>query len=97
MKSKKIVLTLIALITLAGIINCVLIEPALAYKDDPAVSQQEETHCCFICHSMHHVWISPEGSATIPSVLPALGALYLSFVLRIDPPVGSIFHPPLSL
>ena len=97
MKRRKTLILLLAFVALAGIINCMMIEPVLAYKEDPAVSQTDEAHCCFICHSMHHQWISSAASTFFPNLVPSQDAFPLTTDLRIDPLPASIFHPPLAI
>lgn len=87
----------VALVTLVGIFNCILIEPAFAYKEDPAASQKDEAHCCFICHSSHHQWIAGGSSSDFPHLIPTASAVLQETQFLIDPPAGSIFHPPLAL
>ena len=94
---KREIISVIAFVALIGIFNCVLVEPAIAYKDDPVVSQNEETHCCFICHSMHHQWLTPKTSTVSPDVIPSQGAFWPTDYFRLDPLPASIFHPPLAI
>ena len=92
---KRILISIFTILALAGIINCTLVEPAFAYKDDPAVAQEEESHCCSLCHSMHHQWVNPEDfeNNLFP---PVCAETLIAFIpSRIDPPAGSIFHPPI--
>jgi hypothetical protein len=97
MKIKQLVFRVIAFIALIGIFNCVLIEPALAYKDDPVESQNEETHCCFICHSMHHQWLPSETSTVTLDAVSSQGAFWPTVDFHLDPLPASIFHPPLAI
>jgi len=97
MKRKKTLILLLAFIALAGIINCMVVEPAFAYKEDSADTQQDEAHCCFICHSVHHQWAPASNGMHFPVPLikadfvPNEGSFYLgSFA-------SSVFHPPQSL
>lgn len=97
MEGKKIFLVLIAIVALVGILNCVMIEPALAYKEDPAASQTDKAHCCFICHSSHHQWIASSISSDFPYLVLTGSPVLQELQFLIDPPAGSIFHPPLAL
>ena len=97
MKRKKAIIIFLAFVALAGIINCMVVEPALAYKEDSAVAGQDEAHCCFICHSAHHQWAPAGNGMHFPAPLikadfvPNEGSFYLgSFA-------SSVFHPPQSL
>jgi hypothetical protein len=95
--SKKLRLVFGAL-GLAGIFTCALIEPALAEQDEASHSESsEESECCMIQCGACQPWVTPffqvltfnskylRGRTTeVPSCLP-------------DPPVGSIFHPPLTV
>lgn len=96
MTKKKAVLIIIAFVALVGILNCVMIEPALAYKEDPAASQTDEAHCCFICHSSHHQWIVSSISSDFPYLVLTGPTVLQELQFLIDPPAGSIFHPPLA-
>ena len=97
MKTSRMVFRIIAFIALIGISNCVLIEPALAYKDDSALSRDDEAHCCLLCSSMHHQWISSGHSPFTPAILALDAIILLNLSLRIEPFPDSIFHPPLAL
>lgn len=96
MAEKKVILIIVAFVALAGILNCVLIEPAFAYKEDFAANQKDEAHCCFICHSSHHQWIAGNISSDIPYLVPAGPPVLQELQCLIDPPAESIFHPPLA-
>ena len=87
----------IAFAALVGIFNCVLIEPALAYQEDSALSQDNEAHCCFLCSSMYHQWVSPGHSPDTPAILASDAIIPSNLSLHIEPFPDSIFHPPLAL
>lgn len=98
MKWKKAFIASFAFVALIGIINCMVIEPAFAYKEDKAACQtSDETHCCFICHSGHHQWTSPATTSMAHRLVVSDHLLVLPFDVQIDPPLGSIFHPPTTL
>jgi hypothetical protein len=96
MKAKRPILTIVAFIALAGILSCALIEPAFAYKEESATPQNDEAHCCFICHSMHHLWIKSEATISLDGNAPIGRFLPSNPFAHHDPATGSIFHPPLA-
>lgn len=94
---KKRLTGCLALIALLGLIHCVVIEPAFACAGDKASSQEAaEDHGCFFCHASHHQWMSENGiqeAFDLSRQDPFLQNL--SVPLR-EPPLRSIFHPPLK-
>ncbi len=86
---------LLLVFALAGILNCIALQPALAL--------QEETHCtddtrcddCFLCCSFHHQTILVSSMALAPE------KIYSHYIapnhpFLFDSPSFSIFHPPLA-
>ncbi len=99
-KMKRLPITLIALVALFGIVNCVAIEPALAQMDgcnSSDVAKEGGAHCDFICCSSHHLWNVGSTSMDVGQSLPSLGSVIHSLSESPDPPLGSIFRPPLLL
>lgn len=94
---KKTFLLFLAYVALAGIINCVVVEPAFAGKEDGAAAQQDESHCCFICHSSHHQWVPAGNGMHLPA--PFVKADFIAIEGSFYPGSfsASIFHPPQSL
>ena len=96
MKPRKL-LILASVVALFGILNCVLIEPALTYKDEvPHSESNEDSDCCFIHCSLHHQCIPSQSSALTHPVLLSGGLVSASIAFHLDSPVGTIFHPPLA-
>src|SRR3989338_3068257 len=94
---KKHVLVLLAFVALFGVINCTLLEPALAYQEDKATSTETQTSDhCLLCCSMHHQWISQSSSEFAINNHQSNQHIPLHFDLHSDPAIGSIFHPPLA-
>jgi len=96
---KRLPITLIAVVALFGVISCIAIEPVLAQLDShhTEFAGEEEGHCDFICHSSHHIWNVGSSEALINQPLQSLGSILLTFTENPDPPLKSIFHPPLVL
>lgn len=95
-RMKRLPITFIALVALFGVINCMVIEPALAQLDSrhTEFAGEENGHCDFICHSSHHLWNVDSSDAAINQSLQSLGSITLTFTEEPDPPLSSIFHPP---
>ena len=95
---KRAFVGLMAFVALAGLINCVVIEPAHAHKDDKAVSSSaENSKCCSFCCSVHHQWLPSTLSVKAFTNLIAMLFIPAALSFAPDPPTGSIFHPPLAL
>lgn len=94
---KRTLLFIFAFVALAGILNCAVIEPAFACKDEVVHSEQSgDSNCCFIHCSMHHQWVASstiqlKHNIAVADFIPA------SFDFHHDSPAGSIFHPPLAI
>ncbi len=96
MKIKQLFIHCFALIALAGIFNCTMIEPAFAYKDDCTASCQDETHCS-VCHFSNHQWVNFPNSISFSGLLPATVVSHETIETALNPPTGLIFHPPITL
>jgi hypothetical protein len=95
MTRKKTFLLALAFIALAGIINCMVIEPAFAYQEDETACQTEsETHCCFICNSAQHQWISSVPTLVAHQMVRSDKFSFSQTDYPGDPPLRAIFHPP---
>ena len=95
---KRPILFIFALIALAGVLNCMLIEPAFACKDEAAHSEQSgDSDCCFIHCSMHHQWVTSGSSTLFHNALSSADYIPAGNTFHHDSPSGSIFHPPLAL
>ncbi|MDP3920372.1 MAG: hypothetical protein Q8R76_06165 [Candidatus Omnitrophota bacterium] len=95
---KKGILVLFSLVALLGILNCVLIEPAFACKDEAPHSEQSgDSDCCFIHCSMHHQWVTAGATALTFNSASAGDYVLNSNTFQPDSPVASIFHPPLAI
>lgn len=93
---KKTILIVFAIVTLAGIFNCTIIEPAFAYQDECAANCQDTTHCS-ACHFTHHQWVNSQNLVPDVSLLPArVISLEMQNVV-LESPQGSVFHPPIAL
>jgi hypothetical protein len=94
MNKNRTFFSVFVLIALIGIANCVLIEPAFACHSNVAKCAKEATPSCSMCMPGHHQWIVfQDGNAG--NEQPYV-SIYRRFALsvNIDPPLGSIFHPP---
>lgn len=95
---KKFALFAFGVIALVGMINCTIIEPAFAYKDEcTTTSCQDENHPCFICHSCHHQWVGSQNLISFSGLLPATIVSHETAETVLNPPTGLIFHPPIAL
>lgn len=99
MQMKRLPIAFIALVAFLGIVNCMVIEPALAQLDShhTEFAGEEDGHCDFICHSSHHLWNVGSSDTVINQPLQSLGSIILAFTAEPDPPLSSIFHPPAVL
>ena len=92
---KRILIGLIAFVALAGMLNCVVLEPAHAYNEDKVVSDtSDDSECCFFCCSVHYQWLPSTPSLKVLTRLFAMLFIPSAFSFTPDPPTGSIFHPP---
>ena len=98
MKLKKKILFFTVFMVLAGILNCAALEPAFAYhKGDTACQTGDDGHCCFVCHSIHHLWMTAGDGGSLGSLTPQENFLKDRNALALDPPQRMIFHPPAVL
>lgn len=93
---KKTIRILFSLIALAGVINCFLLEPALAFHEDAVCVSPDGCDDCLVCCSFNHQAIplvtDPFTHAHQVSVF-----IEMSLFTRFDSPSFSIFHPPLPV
>lgn len=88
-------------IALVALSNSLIIQPAMEIqKKHIAAHAQEsggdESQCCFICHPTHFQWIA-NGSTNSPQHLTVTTSYQHQVVsFHPDPPIGSIFRPPLA-
>lgn len=96
---KRISIFFLALIAFLGVINCIVIEPALAQLDShhTQFSGEEDGHCDFICHSSHHLWDADSILTALNQPLASEASFVSTFLQETDPPLAGIFHPPLIL
>jgi hypothetical protein len=87
-------LWILAVVALLGFVNCVLVEPAFACNEDAADCSMPECHCCLTCNSAAHQWVAPQSfeGLDIPDLINGINVS--SAEIPVDPPLGSIFHPP---
>jgi len=85
---------IVAVVALLGMANCVLVEPAFACEDAAGTCSTPICHDCLVCGSAGHQWLAPQTSQllSIPGLANAINIS--SVVIPVDPPFGSIFHPP---
>ncbi len=93
---KKTFVVIFGLMALMGMMNCFLLEPALAVKEQFSLDQTEDSDCCFLCCSTHHQWVSPLSLDFLPSLFQSADVVPSNLSLYSDPARGSIFHPPLA-
>lgn len=95
---KKGFLVLFSLIALIGIMNCVLLEPAFAYKDEAVHSESnEDSECCFIHCTTCHMWMTSQSSTSLYNASPAGDLIPGTLAFHHDSPAGSIFRPPITI
>ncbi|MDD5216571.1 MAG: hypothetical protein PHN49_10230 [Candidatus Omnitrophica bacterium] len=97
MKIKKRIHLFLGIIALAGVIQCVAVEPAIAHDAACVLichSQDDQSHCCFMCHLMHHKWVAPSVSFFDDLFVPQHPYPDQAMDVSITPPVTAIFRPP---
>lgn len=86
-----------AFIALMGLVNSSVIEPAICFFHDEATSQQQESsHCCVVCHTGHHQSLLPTHIQIDLLNSNSSGWVETVDAALLNPPLRSIFHPPLS-
>lgn len=94
---KKPAFFLLAILALAGILNCFVIEPAFANKDAVMhIESTDETDCCLIHCSMCQQWVVSAHLMFIHDVRLLDTSALESILSDPDSPPVSIFHPPLA-
>lgn len=93
---KKHLRLFLALFAVMGILNCFVLDPALASHHHEVCVSDDGCGDCFVCSALNHQTFpamsfefSPES---LVSALVAQSAVVVS-----DPPSSSIFHPPLAV
>ena len=95
MKFKKKFILWTAFLLLMGMFNCVALEPAFAYHEDETACQAgEDGHCCFVCHSIHHLWTAAGDGHSLSSLTQQENFLKDRYAMALEPPQRLIFHPP---
>jgi hypothetical protein len=94
---KRAVWTALAFLALLGIANCVLIEPALASRENLVKHTDEVVPCSPMCHFAHHQWLGPQEAFDVNNEMSVVLYSPAPTIANIDPPVGAIFHPPTYL
>ena len=89
----------ILLVVVFALGNALMVQPALEiHKHKPIAHADEkasdEAHCCFICHPAHRQWAAPTWLSGAYHLISSGSYLHKTFDLHLDPPIGSIFHPP---
>jgi len=83
---------------LLGILNCAVLEPVFAsHESDAACQTEDDGHCCFVCHSIHHLWMTAGDGGAFESLTPQENFIRDRNALVLDPPQRLIFHPPAVL
>jgi hypothetical protein len=92
-----LLIKIFACIALMGLVNSTVIEPAICFSHDEAASQQQESsHCCVVCHAGHHQSLLPTHiQINLLNSNPS-GWVETVDAALLNPPLRSIFHPPLS-
>ncbi len=95
---RKFLLFTFTFIALLGILNCALIEPAFAYREDESACQTND-NCdrCFICNSNHHQWIDTQNLVNPSCLIPTTVISLEVKDMVLESPQGSIFRPPIIL
>ncbi len=92
----KFPITILAIVILVGIVNSVVIEPAICLAHEDAVSQQQQNDpCCVICHPMYHQAIMPSAVSPIFTMTHFVNSERQPKFFLLEVPTRSIFHPPL--
>ncbi len=85
---------ILAIVALLGMANCVLVEPAFACDEDAAACSMPDCQCCLTCNSASHQWATPQSAHSISIHCLSHSISIPSLAIPVDPPLGSIFHPP---
>ncbi len=87
---------LFAFIALMGMINCFILEPALAGHEETVCMTPDGCDDCMVCCSFNHQIIP---SITVPFSPIHEISLFIETdsVTHLDSPSFSIFHPPLAI
>jgi|GEM_PF-2644433 len=95
---KALMIKFLTVMVLAGVVNSVVIEPAICFAHDDAVSQQQENeHGCSVCHPLHHEGLA-QRQAQMNLIVPvSITSVESLFFALLDSPTRLIFHPPLAL
>ncbi len=93
---KKGLRVLFAVIALFGIMNCFVLEPALAAHQEISCTSDDGCDDCFLCCSFHHQLV-PSTPVQFSPVSPVSAFIETAAITPIDAPSFSIFHPPLAL
>ncbi len=93
---KKSFHILFALVALLGIVNCLVLEPALAFQKETVCASDDGCDDCFVCCAMNHQ-ILPSPAIQFLPVNAVSRYIPASFSISLDSPSFSIFHPPLAL
>lgn len=89
-------------IALVALSNSLIIQPAMEIQKKHVTSHAQEncgdeSQCCFICHPTHHQWMSNRVSDSSKPLTVSAAYQSQTFSFQPDPPVGSIFRPPLAI
>lgn len=101
MKAKKILFTIALCFSFAALGNAAILEPLRDVKSPKVFSHSaekdsDESQCCFICHPAHHQWMA-NATVNSPHRLTCASSFQHQTVhFHPDPPIGSIFRPPLA-
>ncbi|OGW81067.1 MAG: hypothetical protein A2Z83_01575 [Omnitrophica bacterium GWA2_52_8] len=91
---KKNLRIFLAVAALSGIINCFVVEPAIAVQEETVCLSDDGHDCCFVCCSFNHQILQSSSASFSPS-MGLSGFVSSSSPVRPDVPVKTIFHPPL--
>jgi hypothetical protein len=101
MIAKRFLFSLALFLSFAAIGNAAILEPLHDVKNPKAFSHTaeagaDESQCCFICHPIHHQWFAnwPVSGLYPHTISTAYHDQVINF--HLDPPLGSIFRPPLA-
>ncbi len=86
-----------AFIALAGLVNSAIIKPAVCFSHDEVASEQQTNdQCCVACHPAHHQGVVPLEPWAVFKIISSADLVRGATFSLSDPPIRSIFHPPLA-
>jgi len=94
---RKDYIWILAIVALLGFANCLLVEQAFACNEDVAACSTPISDGCLGCHHVGHQSVAAQSFHLLSIHNLAHAVNSPSAEISVDPPLGSIFHPPTVL